>query len=255
MNRSLREFIALGSIMTGIFLLTVNLFTGVSSFWAIYPVALLLCPLVWVLTNDKKKGSIVTSSLFVAFCIIQNLLETPHYFWVVYLLPLAVAWPTIVCAGMAALRRSFSYYVSVSVIMYYVMLNIFFEPRFPWCIFPIFALVWWPLSISLASRPRMLGVLGAGWTIIFFAVLNMITTPDLLWAIHPIFVTIWWPLSVYLAKKPFRFAVVGAVLTITYFSIINYMLTPDQLWAVYPAFAIVWWPLSVYYFVKRPVEA
>lgn len=254
MNRSLREFIAMGCIMTGIFLLVVNLFTGVSSFWAIYPVASLLCPLVWVLTNDRKKGSMAASGMFLAFCIVQNWVETPHYFWAVYLLPLAVAWPTIVCAGKAALSRSFSYFVTVPLIMYYVVLNIYFEPRFLWCIFPIFALVWWPLSLNFASRPRLLGMLGAGWIIIFFAVLNMITTPDLFWAIHPIFAIIWWPLSVYWAKNPFRFAVIGAIITIAYFSIINCMLSPDQLWAVYPAFAIIWWPLSVYYF-KRPVEA
>jgi hypothetical protein len=255
MNRSLREFIALGSIMTGIFLLAVNLFTGISSLWAIYPVALLFCPLVWVLTNDKQKGSIITSGLFVACCIVQNWLQTPHYFWVVYLLPLAVVWPIIVCSGKVALRRSFSYFVSSSLIMYYFVLNIYFEPRFLWCIFPIFALVWWPLSLNCANRPRLLGMLGAGWTIIFLAVLNMITTRDLFWAIHPIFAIIWWPVSVYFAKKTFRFAVIGAVMTIAYFSVVNFSTSPNQLWAVYPTFAIIWWPLSVYYFVKRPMEA
>ncbi|MDN3953676.1 hypothetical protein [Sporolactobacillus laevolacticus] len=254
MSRALREFIAMGCIMTGIFLLGVNLFTGIASFWAIYPAASLLCPLAWLLTADKKKGSIIASGLFLAFCIIQNIVETPDYFWFVYLLPIAVSWPLIVCLGKAALKRSFSYLVSFSLISYYVLLNIYFEPRFLWCIFPIFTLLWWPLCTTFGRYPRRFSVLSAGLIIVFFVIVNRISSPEVFWTIHPIFAVLWWPISMYLAKKPFYYSAVGAGMTILYFSLVNFMTSPQQLWAVYPAFAVFWWPLSVYYFVSRPAR-
>lgn len=251
MNRALRDFIAIGCVMTGVFLLAVNLFTGVTSFWAIYPVALLLCPLAWLLTGDQKTRSIIASGLFLTLCIIQNIVETPEYLWFVYLLPVAVAWPIVVCAGKAALKPVFAYLASFSLMGCYVLLNIYFEPRFIWCIFPTFALLWWPIGITFGRHPHQLSIIGSGLIIIFFAAVNRITSPDCFWAIHPIFAVLWWPMSLFLAKKPFLFAMTGAGVTILYFSSVNYLVSPQHLWAVYPAFAVSWWPLSVYYFVHR----
>lgn len=39
---------------------------------------------------------------------------------------------------------------STSIILYYLILNIFHSPQYPWVmIFPAFAVLWWPLSYIL----------------------------------------------------------------------------------------------------------
>ncbi|MCQ2010122.1 hypothetical protein NOM01_08865 [Sporolactobacillus sp. STSJ-5] len=254
MRKDLQGFVASGCIMTGVFLLLVNIFTDVGHFWAIYPLASLFCPLIWLFIENKKIGAFIVSLLFLAACTIQNLIETPQYLWYIFIIPLSVAFPILVSLGRTAWTRTASYIISFSVIIFYVMLNLFFEPSFFWSIFIIFGLVWWPMSMTFGKKVRIFSVLGAGWIFLFFFTLNLITTPEIFWAIHPIFAVLWWPLSVFLAKKPFQYAVLGASMTIIYFSAINTLLSPNQLWAVYPAFVIFWWPLSVYYFVKCPAK-
>ncbi|MCO7127008.1 hypothetical protein NIE88_14655 [Sporolactobacillus shoreicorticis] len=255
MRKDLQEFIAYGCIMTGVFLLLVNIFTGVGQFWVIYPLAVLFCPLIWLLIENKTVAALIISVLFFAACVIQNLIEMPQYLWFVFIIPLSVVFPIIVGLGRAAWTRATSYIISLFVIVFYLILNLYFEPRFFWSIFIIFGLVWWPMSMTFWKKTRVFSIMSAGWIILFFSVLNLMTTPEIFWAIHPIFAVLWWPFSIYLAKMPFRYGVFGALVTIAYFSILNALISPNQIWAVYPAFAIAWWPLSVYYFVSCPEKA
>lgn len=192
-------FIIFGSIMTAVFLITVNLVTGFSHFWAIYPSVFLLCPIFFLLKNGKdlRIFSLIVSLVFTGLCVIQNLIETPQYSWMLYVLAPAALGPLMAFLGKRSLTRTFAAVAGLGMICYYLVLNIYFEFRFPWAIFTTFVFLWWPLSLFLAKKPLVFALSGAGLLILFFSILNRITTPETIWAIYPAFFVAWWPLAVF----------------------------------------------------------
>ncbi|BBN98911.1 hypothetical protein [Sporolactobacillus terrae] len=252
MNKELQNFLAAGCMMTGIFLLGVNLSIHSGYLFTIAPLAVLTCASSWFFMQNKRRASVITSVILMGTCITINMLESPDYWWFVYVLPIAVCFPIVVWIGSSAKSRTAAVLISILFSASYLLLNLFFETRFFWSLFPLFAMGWWPLSSSFAHLPKRFAFAGSFWIILFFMVLNGITTPNYLWMIHPTFAVLWWPLSLYFAKKPFRFAMICAVMTIVYLASVNYLTTPNRIWAVFPAFAVLWWPLSVYYFITVP---
>ncbi|GGL47417.1 hypothetical protein [Sporolactobacillus putidus] len=198
-NNGLLGFIALGSMMTAVFLIAVNLVTGFSHFWAIYPSAFLMCPFVLLFYHDKglKFFSLIISLVFTGLCAFQNFMETPGYPWILYVLAPAVLGPLMVFLGRRSLTRKFASAAASGLISYYLALNIFFESGYPWAIFTTFAFLWWPLSLFLARKPLTFASVGSGLIILFFSVLNEMTTPETIWAIYPVFLVAWWPLSIF----------------------------------------------------------
>ncbi|WP_100488077.1 hypothetical protein [Sporolactobacillus pectinivorans] len=254
MRRGTIGFIASGCVLTGVFLIAVNLFTDSSLLWSFYSAVLLLFPVFWLLRRgmEQKLYVLFVSFLLTALFFIQNMIETPNYLWILYLLaPLAMG-PIMMFFGTKSLTKTFSVFSGFALIGYYIALNLFYEPRYPWSIFITFAVLWWPLSLFFARRPKILAIAGSALISIFLIVVNFVTSPHINWAINPVCATLWWPLSMWLARKPMAYAVSGSVLVIAYFSAINAIYSPQVLWAAYPIFAILWWPLSVYYFVCRP---
>lgn len=254
MDKTTTHFIFAGAVLTVTFLVCVNVTTGADHFWSFYPSAFLLLGGVSVFWRrlGTKVVALLLSAVFLALCLLYNFVETPDYFWVPYALAPAVLWPLAAFLGERSLTRAFAICASSAIAGYYVALNVFYEPRFPWSIFIVFSLCWWPLSLFLAKKPRFFATVGALLITIFFIVLNGVTTPAIFWAIHPIFAAACWPLSLYLWRKPLAFAIGGAALSIVYLSCVNATATPATLWAVYPTFALLWWPLAVYFFVHRP---
>ncbi|TGA98108.1 hypothetical protein E4665_09130 [Sporolactobacillus shoreae] len=253
MRRGTIGFIASGCVLTGVFLIAVNLFTDTSLLWSVYCTVILLSPVFWLLRKGmvQKLYVLIMSLLLMLLFFIQNIIETPHYLWVIYLIAPLVTGPVMMFFGKKSLTRKFAVIGGLSLISYYIGLNVFFEPRFPWSIFTTFALLWWPFALLLAHRPKTLAIAGSVLIGIFLTVVNLITSPQIIWAINPIFAILWWPLSIWLARNTMVYAVSGSVLVIAYFSAINSIYSPQVLWAVYPIFAVLWWPLSVYYFADR----
>ncbi len=101
-------------------------------------------------------------------------------------------------AGRFAGTLAMAFVGSLSIIVSYVLLNLFVSPQFPWAIFPAYAVLWWPLSIYFGQRKQWYGF--SVWATImsglFFIAANAITTVEI-WAIYPLFAIVWWPLSLY----------------------------------------------------------
>jgi hypothetical protein len=127
-----------------------------------------------------------------------NLMFSPWHLWVLYAVFPVLCWPVVMLLGKRAGRPPAALLVSLAAIAYYVLLNRFYSPGFPWAIFPVYAVIWWPLAVLLAKnkKPMAFSVAGALWSILFFIVLNAVTTPHEIWAVYPIFGILWWPLSV-----------------------------------------------------------
>ncbi len=188
--------------MTILFLIVVNFLTSTEHLWALYPAFSLLISAVGIYCIYKKKYlllSFLCSLLTLLFLIIMNVLNTPEYPWVLYTIAPIILWPILVSVGKYAGTLLIALLGSTGIILYYLILNLFLAPGYPWVIFPAFVVLWWPLVIYHVKRKTYFNFsLQASLFIsLFFILLNIISTPDTIWAVYPIFAVIWWPLSMY----------------------------------------------------------
>ncbi|QDP39503.1 hypothetical protein [Radiobacillus deserti] len=195
-------FAVAGSLMTIIFILLVNYLTSPNYHWFIYPCfALLFWPVSVYASKQRNhaKLAFLHSLLIIAFLVIQNYLETPKYPWFLYAVFPILWWPILTSLGKRAGHLSVAILGSSSIIIYYVVLNVFLAPGFPWAIFPAFVVLWWPLSIYHARRRtfKKFSIHASILIAVFFVTVNAMTTPNEIWAVYPIFGTLWWPLSMY----------------------------------------------------------
>jgi len=128
------------------------------------------------------------------------------------------------------------------------VLNHITTPETLWCIYPVFAVIWWPIGVFLCRRKHYLAfaIAGSLTTMAFLAAINMVTTPHNLWFLYTLPPLLCFPAGVYLRNRiSLRIAVLFSLILIAYYPIINIALTPDRFWAIYPIFATLWWPLHL----------
>lgn len=147
----------------------------------------------------------------------------------------------------------FSVTGSLITILFFAFINFSTGVRFPWFIFPAYAVLWWPLATICSGRRAMkaLSLIGSLATIALLFVTNYLTSWNYPWFIFPSFAVLWWPISAFFGARGSKiFSAVGSVLVIAFFAVTNYITSPAQIWFYYPAFAVIWWPLSV--FLAKP---
>ncbi len=146
-----------------------------------------------------------------------------------------------------ALRTSV--FFSALIILMTVTTNLLTSPGFLWCIYPVFGVLWWPLSVFYAGRKQPLNYALLGTALLFslFLLTYLFASPGAHpWYLYPMLAAGWWPLSVWGAQAgPRRFSVAGGLYVILTVLVINLIASPSFWWWVYPAFFVLWWPVSV----------
>jgi hypothetical protein len=207
-----RLFSIIGSAVIIAFAVTVNLLTTPYQLWFYYPVlAVLWWPLSVCLArpNTMKAYSLIGSVLLLACLTIENMLNLPYYPWVLYTIFPILLWPLYVFLGRRFFRLLFALGICLAGAAYYILLNILAFPGFPWAIFPVYALLWLPLSSAFHEHKRAMSfsICGTLLSTALFIITNVITSPYTIWAVYPIFGLIWWPLTVYyFVYKPRKIA-------------------------------------------------
>lgn len=195
-------FIVTGSIMTLLFLIVINFISGSDHLWFIYPAfVLILFPigLTCILRQRYKLFSIIGSTWIMVFLIIINVWHTPAIPWVLYTVAPLVMWPVLVWLDEKVKLVSVAMFGSITVTLYYLILNVVLSPYYPWFIYPAFLIIWWPLLLYHFKRRSYfsLSIHGSIVISVFFIIVNIVSTPTNIWAIFPIFCILWWPLSMY----------------------------------------------------------
>ncbi len=195
-------FVAAGSLMTIVFLIIVNLIVGSSYPWVIYPAFALILWIVgyyFIRTGKRKHLALFYSLLIILFLILTNYLNTPDYPWFLFAIYPILWWPILVFLGDKAAAMSTALIGSISIIIYYFVLNMIFSPQYLWVIYPAFAVLWWPLSLYHAKRKTYFqySIHASLMISLFFIGVNIISSPGTIWAVYPIFCVLWWPLSMY----------------------------------------------------------
>jgi hypothetical protein len=190
-----------GSLLLIVFFILVNHLTSRQYPWFIYTSFVVLWwPLSGLFARRHLKAyAVVGSVIILLFLAAINLQFSPQHLWVLYPAAAGLCWPAVLLLGKRAGRLPAAILVSLILIAYYVLVNALYSPAFPWSMFPIYAVVWWPLAVGLAKASKAMFFSAAGtlWSVLFFIVLNAVTTPGEIWAVYPIFAILWWPLSVY----------------------------------------------------------
>lgn len=202
MKKDIIDFLAMGGLLTGIFLFVVNMTTTPHIIWFVYPcIFLLLWPgtLYFAYRKKMKSYSVVTSSILIITLFIINMIESPEVLWFLYPAYPILWWPIFIFLGKRARKFSVAIMGAIVTILYYGVLNVAISPQYIWFIYPSFAVIWWPLSIYHVKKKAYVSYsVNASILIsLFFITVNIVTTPHEIWAIYPIFSILWWPLSMY----------------------------------------------------------
>ena len=187
--------------LTGVALI-LNLTLTPGDIWFYYPaVAIIWWPLgVFFKEHRFSRGySVAGAALLTAFLVFENLVRTPEYFWALFAFFPVIIWPVAVYLGKLLGRLSITLLCSITGIVYYIILNIFVFRGFPWAIYPVYGILWWPLAVAAPEREKamFLSFFGTILTSALFIVTNLVASPHTIWAVYPIFALAWWPLSVY----------------------------------------------------------
>jgi len=206
--------------------------------------------------NYKLGFSLAGCSLIIGTFVGINLLTSPSFPWSIFPSFAALWWPLAAYSHAKKSAMTMAVLGSSLTTVFFIVVNLITSPGFPWCIFPIFALLWWPLAVHMAKNKNTLqtSIEGSFLIALFFAVVNAITSPGFPWAFFPVFALTWWPLSVYCAvkNKPKLFSLAGSLLVISFFYITDFITTPPMEWAFYPAFPVLIWPAVA--FLKKSVK-
>ncbi|QQZ11319.1 hypothetical protein [Heyndrickxia vini] len=195
-------FAWLGSIISILFFIIVNFLTSPNYHWFIYPSFFLL---LWPLSmysikyGNYKVHSVMVSALIILFLLAINVFHSPEHPWILYAWYPIIWWPILMFLEKKRSTVSIGIVGSVVTIVYYSTLNILLSPSYPWAIYPIFAVLWWPMAVYYSKMKDYFkfSISASILIIIFFITVNMVSSPHEIWAVYPIFVTLWWPLSMY----------------------------------------------------------
>ena len=152
---------------------------------------------------------------------------------------------------------AFSIVGSLLLISLFVFININTGSRFPWFIYPAFAVIWWPLGVYFAGRNsyKAFSLVGSLVIIAILFATNYLTSWSYPWFVFPSFAVVWWPLAIFLGKSYGKvLSIIGSLAIIAFSVLANYITSPAYIWYFYPVFAVIWWPLSVYFARTRTIK-
>ncbi len=110
------------------------------------------------LMKNRNIGLSLTFSLWGSFLISAlmifiNLYYTPNAIWFVFPLFTVIWWPLALffvwyrCKNGIRIGFPFSVAGAVLIIALMIFINSYYTPKTLWCVYPIFAVVWWPVAM------------------------------------------------------------------------------------------------------------
>ncbi|MGE7923876.1 hypothetical protein ACQKND_11860 [Viridibacillus arvi] len=138
------------SIMLVSFLMIENYLYSPNHLWFLYAVYPILCWPILMFLGEKAK-SIKIALIFCATTIIYysilNITFSPQYPWAIYPAFLIMWWPLALYHAKKRTFVAFSVYASILISIFFITVNVVSSPGTIWAIYPIFVVMWWPLSM------------------------------------------------------------------------------------------------------------
>ena len=171
--------------------------------------------------------AIIGAALTIAFFFVVNRTTSWAHPWFIYPSFLVLWWPLSVWAHKNKGKHLLAIFGALLVAAFFVLVNAVTSPRFPWAMFPLFVVAWWPLAQILLSKKQsmLFAILGSLWVVAFFVTLNLTASPHAIWFIFPAFAVLWWPFSLYFAHTcQWKLdSVIGAGFIALFFGLLNWL--------------------------------
>ncbi|MGG2057174.1 hypothetical protein ABFY48_22935 [Lysinibacillus pakistanensis] len=132
------------------FLIIENYLYSPEHLWFIYAIY----PIVWwpiLMYLDEKaktlKIALVGFATTIIYYSILNIILSHPYPWAIYPAFLVTWWPLAIYHAQRKTFVAFSVTASMLISIFFITVNIVSTPRVIWAIYPIFVVLWWPLSM------------------------------------------------------------------------------------------------------------
>lgn len=139
-----------GSLLSILFFVLVNILFSPACPWCLYVIpALILWP-VMVLLGQKSfhRPYSTTIAVLVCLCYIAlNLTIGRGFPWSLFIIYAMLWLPAVSVLARRHGSMAFSLFGSISTSILFIIVNIVSTPHVIWAVYPVFAVVWWPLSI------------------------------------------------------------------------------------------------------------
>ena len=197
--------------------------------------------------NNSFIFGAISSLLIIAFFFITNYLTSWSHPWFIYPTFAVIWWPLSLYFAGNKNFKAFSVAGSILISVFFILVNVITSPGYFWCIYPIFAVLWWPLSMILrgAKQYKFYSIIMSILTIGFFLIVNLISSSNTIWFFYPSFTVILWPLSIYFAREKYikLYSVIMSLIFAGFLIMINYIYAPNDIWWTYTVFYFIWWPI------------
>ncbi|MBK3493822.1 hypothetical protein JFL43_02895 [Viridibacillus sp. YIM B01967] len=145
-----KQYSIICSFMLISFLLIENYLYSPNHLWFIYAVY----PIIWwpilMFLEEKAKSitvALIGSSITIIYYSILNITLSPQYPWAIYPAFLIMWWPLALYHAKKKTSVAFSINASILISIFFITVNVVSSPGTIWAIYPIFLVMWWPLSM------------------------------------------------------------------------------------------------------------
>lgn len=149
-KKSAKQLSLFCSLVLIAFLITENLIHSPDYLWFFYAAY----PIIWwpiLMHLGAKSGSlrvaIIGSLTTILYYSSFNFFGSPDYPWAIYPAFAVIWWPLAIYHVKRKTFVFFSFTASLLISVFFITVNIVSSPNTVWAVYPIFAVIWWPLSM------------------------------------------------------------------------------------------------------------
>ncbi|WP_249310611.1 hypothetical protein [Bacillus sp. FJAT-49736] len=103
-----------------------------------------------MMAKEKRKTvkmGLLGSFATIGYYTILNAGLSPQYPWAIYPAFVVIWWPLAIYHTKQKKFFQFSIYSSLLISIFFIIVNIVSSPQEVWAVYPIFTVLWWPLSM------------------------------------------------------------------------------------------------------------
>jgi len=133
-----------------IFFIVVNYMHTPDYPWFLFVLGpIVLWPILMFLGHKAKSlnTALIGSLGIIFYYSILNMLLFPQYIWVIYIAFPVLWWPLAVYHVKNKTYFNFSVHASLFISLFFIIVNMINSPQTIWAVYPIFIVLWWPLSM------------------------------------------------------------------------------------------------------------
>ncbi|MXQ53413.1 hypothetical protein [Shimazuella alba] len=137
-------------MIIALFILNNFYFSDTSHPWFLYPSYLLLWWPITLFVGKRAKTltfAIIASTSTILYYSLLNISLSPEYPWAIYPAYLVLWWPISLYFARQKNHFGLSLAGSLLTTLFFIVVNVVSTPDQIWAVYPIFLILWWPLSM------------------------------------------------------------------------------------------------------------